>query len=147
MPIVMVNKKPCILGRNLRVICDEVITFALNTKQGPLQPGNTVVVINSSDMDSDIDVLIQVECCYFDDRYEKCDEKSSLIRDLVAKAYLDTRTGVFYPIEPAEIKVVVWVKYLDAAYAGPEEPNGPRVKMTKSAMLKRIMVRCGFSSN
>lgn len=151
MPIVIVSKKKDIplSDKNLRTICDEVVTFALNTSQAPLQPGNTIISIdNGMDARDGIDILIRVECCYTEDRFVKRDESSELIRNLVRKAYRGIKTGPSDPKDPDEIEVAVWVVYLNAAYAGPENLNKPNVKMSKSSsMFKRIKIRCGFSPN
>lgn len=144
MPIVTISTKPSSRFDNkaLRIICDEVITFALNTTEGPLQPGNTTILANEHNTEINIDVLVQVKCCFYTDRYNLGQQKADLIKDLITQAYSYTRTGGSRG--PNHIVVAVWVEFLSADYSGPEEEQLDKVEMTEPAMKARILKRCGF---
>lgn len=147
MPMIIISTKPGVIvdEKALSVICDEVVTYALNTNEGPLQPGNTTIIVNKDNRENGIDAVIQVKCCFFQDRYESCQERADLIRELVVKAYAFTRTGGCIPCL-SQIRVAIWVEFLPAAYSGPEDDQKDKVEMTESAMFERIRSRCGFTS-
>jgi len=144
MPIVTISKKPKfgISQFDLRVICDEVVTFALNTEQGPLQPGSAMILINDDNTEKKVDLVIQIRCWYFEDRYDSCHERADLIRSLIRRAYIDTRTDI--QSCSADIKIAVCMSYDIDAWSKSKEPTRPKVEMTETAMMARIQKRCGF---
>lgn len=141
---VSTNPRFYLSENRIRAIFDEVVVYALNTKQGPLQPGDTDILINDSKTDPDIDILIQVECRDFPDRIAKQAESLTSIKDLTEKAYYITRTGGGISV-PDKINVVVYIKYINVVHASKSKKTN--VEMTESAVIERIRIRCGFASN
>lgn len=142
MPIVKIYTSQKFTGSTklLMYCCEEIIPAALSSKQGPLHPSDTTVMIFEATEGLNVDVFIDVEAYKYDDRLINKEARAKEIALGIEEAH---KTFPSPYNEPFSMKI--WLKLTDSGYFNnqPQEDK-PMVDMSINAAIKRITANIGF---
>lgn len=119
---------------NVLVACEEVIPAALNTRQGPLNPGNVLFEYRHAalGLEDRYDLFIQIEADPFEDR------TSPLARANAGKVL----RGGFTALLPS-VRLLLRLKFVEADWWSTEAkvPFDPSIDMSLEAAIARAQAR------
>ena len=130
-------------GSSLKNFCEEMVPAALNSEQGPLQPGSVRFIHLVQDDDPSADVFIDIEAYDFPDRENKY-ERAGWIKQAFVMFLEDQKRPIFTNYW----KVDVCVKLVSAGFASNVEKivSEEFFDMSINAAMKRIYSKYGYTS-
>lgn len=126
----MLSKKDLTPVQLLQNACQEIIPAGLNSKQGPLTPGNIEFIPTTVEEGLAVDVVIGIEAYYFEDRAADIEERAESMK----RAFNAVFPGVKFAVFP-KLVIAGW-----SSDTSDTEFNGD---MTMDAAFKRYEQRTG----